>query len=112
MNNLTVNVKKYDEQNNTLTVSFDTDEDLVSESREYTFQIHNFNETNIDEIIKTMAKSGLSTVKQELKFNQMINDQAAKDRLKSLEGQSISFLVSELEAVQYPSSNTSNEVII
>lgn len=112
MNNLTVIVKKYDEINNTLTVTFDTDEDLVSESREYTFQLHNFNESNIDNIIKTMAKSGLSTVKQELKFNQMVSDQSIKNKFKEIEGKSITFSINELETVEYPTSNTSNEVII
>lgn len=113
MNNLSVIIKKFDANNNTLTVSFDADTPSVVETREYVYEVHNFSNTNIDDVVKTIAKSGLSMVKQDLKYNEMISNNTIKSQFSALQGKTISYPITELEVqTTYPVSNNNQEVML
>ena len=112
MTKLNMKIHSYDEIGNSFLVSFSTDMSAktVDEYQKYAFQTHRMGVTDPNDVIKSMAMSGLRIAQQQDMEDTILADKTQIDKYKDLVGGTFTIDESEIIVDQINQTNLTTVV--
>lgn len=95
---LQIKIHAYEEESNSLIVSFGCDELArpIDEQPKMAFQPTMFEETDVSKVLQKIAQSGVSIVEQQIKQEQLSQNVIAIEEYKAKIGETLTYVVADL----------------